>query len=99
MELEPADVERILLTHHHGDHSGLADIICMASGASVLMHPDFVWSSIELDMYNFGKYVNKLPLPKEGYSRTIGNIPFPILGDPVDIGEDAKLEIFRFTGR
>jgi hydroxyacylglutathione hydrolase len=35
-----ADVERVLLTHHHADHVGLAGEIQAASGASVHVHED-----------------------------------------------------------
>lgn len=37
-DLEFADVERILLTHHHADHTGLAGEIQAESGCSVHVH-------------------------------------------------------------
>ncbi len=39
-DLTFADIDQILLTHHHQDHSGLASTIQQASGADVLIHPD-----------------------------------------------------------
>jgi len=91
--IEPANIERILLTHHHYDHSGLVDILCMVSGARILVHPNFKGESIELDMSRFGKYMEWLAPAKEDHVRNIGGVAFPILGEPVDIGEGAKLEI------
>jgi glyoxylase-like metal-dependent hydrolase (beta-lactamase superfamily II) len=35
----PADLDRILLTHHHSDHSGLAGYLQDESGATVHAHP------------------------------------------------------------
>jgi hydroxyacylglutathione hydrolase len=37
-DLSFADVDRVLLTHHHGDHVGLAGEIQAAAGASVHVH-------------------------------------------------------------
>lgn len=91
--IEPANIERILLTHHHHDHSGLLDIFCMLSGAKVLVHPDFKGDSIELDMSRFGKYIEWLPPAEDGLVRNIGDVSFPILGEPINIGKGAKLEI------
>lgn len=34
-----ADIDRVLLTHYHADHSGLAGAIQEASGARVFVHP------------------------------------------------------------
>jgi len=36
----PSDIERILLTHTHSDHSGMAAELVEVSGARVLTHPD-----------------------------------------------------------
>lgn len=36
---QPSDLERIILTHTHSDHSGLAAELVAASGAEVLTHP------------------------------------------------------------
>lgn len=47
--VDPANIETILLTHHHIDHSGLIDIVCLASGATALMHHDFQEDNIETD--------------------------------------------------
>ncbi len=37
-----ADIERIILTHHHVDHMGLAGRVVDASGAQVCAHKDFI---------------------------------------------------------
>ena len=36
----PEELERILLTHSHPDHTGLLPDLCRVSGASVSVHPD-----------------------------------------------------------
>ena len=35
----PQDVERIIITHSHSDHFGLASIIAKESGAVITVHP------------------------------------------------------------
>lgn len=35
----PADLDRVLVTHHHADHAGLAGWLQAESGATVLAHP------------------------------------------------------------
>ncbi len=96
--IEPANIERILLTHHHSDHSGLVDVLCILSGARLLVHPNFKGESIELDMARFGKYMTWLPAATEDRVRNIGGIAFFLLGEPVEIGEGAKLEILGLPG-
>ncbi|MFH1639788.1 MAG: MBL fold metallo-hydrolase [Chloroflexota bacterium] len=91
--IEPANIERILLTHHHFDHSGLVDVMCIISDARILVHPNFSGESIELDMSRFGKHIEWLAPAQESRVRNIGGLSFPILGEPVDIGEGARLEI------
>ncbi len=96
--IEPANIERILLTHHHHDHSGLVDVFCMLSGAKILVHPEFKGESIELDTSRFGKYMEWLPAASEKRTRRIGDVSFFLLGEPVEIGEVAKLEILGLPG-
>jgi glyoxylase-like metal-dependent hydrolase (beta-lactamase superfamily II) len=91
--IEPENIERILLTHHHLDHSGMIAVLCLFSGARVLLHPDFRIETVEWDMARFGKYLEWLPQAKEGRTRDIGGVAFPILGEAVDVGEGARLEI------
>jgi glyoxylase-like metal-dependent hydrolase (beta-lactamase superfamily II) len=91
--IEPANIETILLTHHHMDHSGLIDIICLASGATVLVHPKFEENTVEIDLPQIGRYLKRLPAEQINVSRNIGDVVFPVLGELLDIGEGAKLEI------
>lgn len=96
--IEPANIERILLTHHHFDHSGLLDLLCLVSNARVLVHPDFRGESVELEPSRFSQYLEWLPPAREDRVRNIGSMPFSILGEPLDIGEGAKLEILGLPG-
>jgi glyoxylase-like metal-dependent hydrolase (beta-lactamase superfamily II) len=91
--IEPANIETILLTHHHMDHSGLIDIICQASGATVLVHSKFEENTVEIDLPQIGCYLKRLPAEQNNVSRNIGDVDFPVLGERLDIGEGAKLEI------
>ncbi len=91
--IEPANIERILLTHHHFDHSGLVDVLCMVSGARLMVHPAFKGESIELPVEKFGKYLEWLPAARADRTRNIGGMSFSILGEPLDIGEGARLEV------
>lgn len=38
--LQPADVQWVILTHHHVDHAGTAFALCQATGARLAVHRD-----------------------------------------------------------
>jgi glyoxylase-like metal-dependent hydrolase (beta-lactamase superfamily II) len=39
--IDPAHIERIIITHRHYDHCGLADVLAGRSGAKILVHANF----------------------------------------------------------
>lgn len=41
IDIEPAGIERIIITHRHPDHIGLAYLLAGQSGASILAHENF----------------------------------------------------------
>jgi len=105
-DIDPANIERIIITHRHPDHCGLADLLARESKAKILAHPNFR-SFVEGEMSeqeqrwlaNFdpsqlqGHDIEYLPQPKNGEARVISGVDFPILGEPIEIGEGGKLQI------
>ena len=66
-----ADLERVLLTHHHVDHAGLLARIIEASGAEVWAHPEVpsenhrdVTPQTEWDVY-FAELLREMGLPDD----------------------------------
>ncbi|MCX6006372.1 MAG: MBL fold metallo-hydrolase, partial [Chloroflexi bacterium] len=39
--IDPANIERIIISHRHPDHSGLAEILARQSKAKILVHSNF----------------------------------------------------------
>ncbi len=104
--INPAHIERILITHRHRDHCGLAGLLARESGATILVHPgfrDFVegrlpeeerWWLRGFDPTALKAYdIQYLPLHNEKRSLNIGGIDFPCMGDPIEIGHGGRLEI------
>ncbi len=97
--IEPGCIETILLTHHHVDHSGLIDLICLVSGAKVLVHPEFEEDKLgETDLPRIGRFMRRLPASLDHRSRRIGGVDFPLLGRPLPIGPGARLETLGLPG-
>ena len=40
-DINPGNIERIIITHRHPDHCGLADLLAGESGAKILVHSNF----------------------------------------------------------
>jgi len=40
-DISPADIERIIITHRHPDHTGLAYLLAKESGAKITAHHTF----------------------------------------------------------
>ena len=105
-EVDPANIETIIITHRHTDHSGLAYKLAKESQAKILVHSNFK-SFIEGDISPeerrwFGNFDNHLLsecdivyLSGSGKSKVIniGGVDFPILGKPVPIGKEGQLHI------
>jgi len=104
--VNPANIERIIITHRHPDHCGLADLLARESKAKILAHASFrsfvegvVTKEEQRWMSDF-----KLSRLKEcdiSYlSQSDGNKPvsisgidFPSLTEPIEIGESGKILI------
>ncbi|MFC2069677.1 MBL fold metallo-hydrolase [Chloroflexota bacterium] len=104
--IEPANIEKIIITHRHFDHCGIADILIANSNARILAHSEF---------RNFveGKFSQEIPkwfgsfdpsplkecdiiyLPQSGKRKpiNIAGIDFPSLAEPFEIGDGGKMEI------
>lgn len=105
-EINPANIENIVITHRHTDHSGLAYTLAKESRARILVHPNFK-SFVENDISPeerrwFGNFNNHLLrecdikyLSESGNSKVIniGGIDFPVLGKTVPIGKAGQLHI------
>ncbi|MBI3040606.1 MAG: MBL fold metallo-hydrolase [Chloroflexi bacterium] len=105
-DVDPAAIERIVITHRHPDHCGLVDLLAKESGAKILVHSNFK-SFVEGDIKpeerrwlgNFGPSglkecdIEYLSQPAMSEVITIGGVDFPSLIEPIEIGEDGKLMI------
>ena len=104
--VDPANIENILITHRHTDHSGLAYTLAKESCAKILVHSNFK-SFIENDISPeerrwFGNFNNHLLSEcdivylsgsRKSKVMNIGGLDFPVLGKPVSIGKAGRLHI------
>lgn len=105
-DINPAEIERIVITHRHPDHCGLADLLARESGAKILVHSNFS-SFVEgeinqeerswLGGFNPSqlKECNIEYLPQSGRSEliSINGLDFPSLIEPIEMGQVGKLVI------
>jgi len=105
-EVNPANIERIVITHHHGDHCGLAGALAKESKAKVLLHSNFrsfVEGEVSQEQRRWlgsfdpselkGCDIEYL-LPSEGRGViNIGGVGFPSLVESIEIGEVGRLLI------
>lgn len=104
--VNPAAIERIIITHRHSDHCGLADLLARESKAKILVHANFrsfiegeIGQEEQRWLGNFNpsklKEHDILYLPQSNRSEliSISGVDFPSLIEPIKIGEVGKLLI------
>jgi len=106
--INPASIERIIITHRHPDHCSLAALLAKESKTKILVHPNFKsliegevgeeeqgwWDGWDVNPTQFKELdIEYLLQISESAGRSINGVYFPILGKPIEIGEGAKLEI------
>ncbi|MFC2010968.1 MBL fold metallo-hydrolase [Chloroflexota bacterium] len=106
--INPANIERIIITHRHPDHCSLAALLARESKTKILAHPNFKslidkevgeeeqgwWKGWDIDPSRFRELdIEYLLQTGNTAGRSIDGLDFPILGKPIEIGEGAKLEI------
>jgi len=76
------DVRGILVTHHHPDHSGLANRVRQASGAWIGMHPREAWSMARLpDSASLARATREWLVARGApadAAREVGEVPFDL---------------------
>ncbi len=103
-DVNPANIERIIITHGHHDHWGLAALLSEGNEAKILAHANFrgfVEGDIKPDTPRWLGYSSPTELkgcnfeylaqPSKSAVRNIGGTDFPILGEHIGIGEGSKL--------
>jgi glyoxylase-like metal-dependent hydrolase (beta-lactamase superfamily II) len=104
--IEPTNIKKIIITHRHSDHCGLADILASHSTAEILVHANFrhfvEGELTEVERRWLGDFnpaelkkhnLRYLSADERANSLTIGGLIFPILGDPISIGKSGSLVI------
>ncbi len=100
------NIERIILTHRHPDHCGLAGQLAGKSGGKILAHANFKsfvegeispverrWLG-EFDPGELRKCNVEYLDPSNGYgSVNIGGLDFPRMGKHIEIGDSGRLDI------
>ncbi len=110
-DINPTNIERIIITHRHPDHCGLVNLLARASKAKILVHPNFKrfvegeiskeerrWMS-GFDPSELKEHdIEYLPSPDKSEVRNISGVDFPILVESIEIGEAGKLMILACPG-
>jgi glyoxylase-like metal-dependent hydrolase (beta-lactamase superfamily II) len=109
-KINPEHIDRIIITHRHYDHCGLADLLAGKSGAKVLVHSnfrDFIEGPVsEEDRIWLGGFepsrLRKCRIeylsPSEGNGPVrINGLDFPGLIDWIPIGDSGGLEVLACT--
>lgn len=104
--IEPAGIERIIITHRHPDHCGLAYLLARDSGAKIMAHANFrhfVEGTIGHEERRWLGGFNPSRLrecnieylaPSTGPGPVnIGGVDFPSLVEPMALGEVGRLQI------
>lgn len=105
-DVDPGKIERIIITHHHPDHTGLAYLLARESGAKITAHHTFR-SFVEdggsqMERRWLGDFdpsrlrecdIEYLAESDTGNTVRLAGIDFPNLAEAVDIGEGGRLDI------
>lgn len=104
--IAPDQIERIIITHSHHDHFGMADLLAGESGASIVVHTNFrslVEEPLSDDQRRWLKGFDQSRLKRcnmkylrpsdHGTMTTINGLDFPGLAAPIPIGDTGRLEI------
>ena len=105
-DIDPAHIERIIVTHHHVDHCGLADLLAERSGAKIMVHAKFrrfvEEGASPQERKWFGDFqasrlkthhLEYLAQPDEERLVTIAGIDFPVLAESIEVGGPGTLHI------
>jgi len=104
--IDSADIERIIITHRHRDHLGLASLLAGRSGAKIMVHANLqgvVEGSISseelrwmggLDPTELQKCdMEYLPEMDQSHWVKINGLSFPALTEPIQLGEAGRLRL------
>jgi len=105
-DINPADIERIIITHRHPDHFGLAYLLTGESGAKVVAHRNFrdlvegEASQMErrwLEDSDLSRLkecdIEYLDESGAGETVKLNGVDFPVLAASVDIGKGGRFDI------
>jgi len=105
-DISPADIERIIITHRHPDHFGLAYLLAGESGAKVVAHRNFrdlvegEASQMErrwLEDSDLSRLkecdIEYLDESGAGETVKLNGVDFPVLAEAVYIGEGGRFDI------
>ncbi len=104
--IAPDQIERIIITHSHHDHFGLAKLLSEKSGAAILVHSNFR-SFVEGPLSDYQRRwlkgfdpsqlaqcdIHYLNPSDRGQKTIIKGLDFPHLTEPIPIGDTGHLEI------
>jgi len=104
--IDPANIERIIITHRHPDHCGLVDLLADKSRAKILVHANFRtliegtgshderrWMG-DFDPSRLKDYdIGYLTESNRNKPISINNVGFPSLVEPITIGNSDRLYI------
>ena len=105
-DIDAKDIERIIITHRHRDHLGLASLLAGRSGAAIMVHANmqgFVEGSISpeelrwmggLDLTELQSCdMEYLPEMDQSHWVKINGLSFPVLTEPIKLGDAGSLRV------
>lgn len=105
-DIDPARIERVIITHSHPDHCGLAYRLAKESRAKIVVHSNFR-SFVEggagrMERRWLGGFdpsrlkecdIEYLHESGMGKAVNIGGVDFPSLAEPIEIGQGGRLAV------